>query len=91
MRPVLLIEAAAIGIVTAYGFLSLWHDWKMSHGPQTVVLQFHISPKNPPKGWRISASYGSSMSTSGSYVCREAGAGLHKPESAAKGAKAAGR
>ncbi len=53
MRPVLLIKAAAIGIVTAYGFLSLWHDWKMSHGPQTVVLQFHISPKNPPKGWRI--------------------------------------
>src|SRR5271157_6593240 len=26
---------------------------KMSHGPQTVVFQFHISPKNPPKGWRI--------------------------------------
>jgi hypothetical protein len=53
MRPVLLIlEAAAIGIVTAYGFLSLY-DWKMSHGPQTVILQFHISPMNPPKGWRI--------------------------------------
>jgi hypothetical protein len=53
MRPVLLIEAAAIGIVTAYGFLSLWHDWKMSHGPQTVVFQFHISPKNlPGDAWR---------------------------------------
>jgi hypothetical protein len=54
MRPILLIlEAATIGIVTAYGFISLWHDWKMSHGPQTVVLQFHIPSMSPPKGWRI--------------------------------------
>jgi hypothetical protein len=53
MRTVLLIlEAAAIGIVTAYGFLSLY-DWKMSHRPQAVVLQFHISPMKQPKGWRI--------------------------------------
>jgi hypothetical protein len=54
MRRILIIlEAATIGMVTAFGFLSLWHDWKMSHGPQAVVLQIHIPPMNPPKGWRI--------------------------------------
>lgn len=47
MRRILIIlEAATIGMVTAFGFLSLWHDWKMSHGPQAVVLQIHIPPMN---------------------------------------------
>ena len=41
MRRILIIlEAATIGMVTAFGFLSLWHDWKSSTGPKLWFCKF---------------------------------------------------
>lgn len=53
-RLFIVLEAATIGMVTAYGFLGLWRDWEHSRGPEAVVQSFEIKPLNaPPKGWGI--------------------------------------
>jgi hypothetical protein len=55
MRRILIfLEVATIGMVTAYGVLSLWQDYRAGSGPEAVVRSFEIRPLHiPPKGWGI--------------------------------------
>jgi hypothetical protein len=53
-RLLIILEAATIGMVTAYGSLGLWQDFRHGHGPEAVVQTFELKPlHSQPKGWGI--------------------------------------
>ncbi|HXW70529.1 MAG TPA: hypothetical protein VEK34_03655 [Methylocella sp.] len=47
-RMLIILEAALIGAVTGFGFIALWHDWKVDQGPAAVIEKFEINPIQAP-------------------------------------------